>query len=64
LLKQAWQSNTKVKVCIEQTLRLARPAKTTFAAIAEAYIEIRQLSRRLCNVPIAALLTEAGDREI
>ena len=51
-------------MCIEQTLRLARPAKTTFAAIAEAYIEIRQLSRRLCNVPIAALLTGAGDREI
>ena len=64
LLKQAWQSNTKVKVCIEQALQSVRPAKTTFAAIAEEYIEIRQLSRRSCNVPIAALLTVAGDREV
>ncbi len=30
LLKQAWQSNTKVKVCIDQALRSVRPAKITF----------------------------------
>ena len=38
LLKQAWSSNTKVVVCIEQALQSARPAKTTFAAVAEEYI--------------------------
>ena len=64
LLKKTWQSNTKVKVSIEQALRLARPVKTTFAAIAEEYIEVRQLNRRACNVPINALLVVAGDCEI
>ena len=41
LLKQAWISNTKVVVCIDQALQSARPAKTTFAAVAEEYITAR-----------------------
>ena len=64
LLKQSWQSNTKVKVCINQALQSVRPAKATFAAIAEEYIETRQLGRKSCKVPIAALLTVAGDRPV
>ena len=64
LLKQSWQSNTKVKVCIDEALSSVRPAKVTFAAIAEEYIETRQLGRRSCQVPIAALLTVAGDRAV
>jgi integrase len=64
LLKQSWQSNTQVKVCIDQALRSVRPAKITFAAIAEEYIETRQLGRKSCKVPIAALLTVAGDRPV
>lgn len=64
LLKQSWQSNTKVKVCIDQALRSVRPAKVTFAAIAEEYIETRQLGRKSCQVPIAALLKVAGDRAV
>ena len=64
LLKQSWKSNTKVKVCIDQALRSVRPANITFAAIAEEYIETRQLGRKSCEVPIAALLTVAGDREV
>ena len=42
LLKQAWRSNTKVKVCIEQALQSVRPAKTTFAAVADEYITTRR----------------------
>ena len=64
LLKQSWKSNSQIKVCIDQALRSVRPAKVTFAAIAEEYIETRQLGRKSCEVPIAALLTVAGDREV
>ncbi len=64
VLKQSWQSNTKIKVCIDQALRSVRPVKITFAAIAEEYIETRQLGRKSCEVPIAALLAVAGDREV
>jgi hypothetical protein len=64
LLKQSWQSNTKVKVCIDQTLRSVRPAKVTFAAIAEEYIATRQVDHKSSMVAIRALLTVAGDREV
>ena len=64
LLKQSWQSNTKVKVCIDQALRSVRPAKVTFAAIAEEYITTRQVDHKSSMVAIRALLTVAGDREV
>jgi len=64
LLKQSWQSNTKVKVCIDQVLSSIRPAKTTLAAIAEEYITTRQVDRKSSMVAIRALLTVAGDREV
>ena len=64
LLKQAWQSNTTVKVCIEQVIRSVRPAKVTFAAIAEEYITTRQIDHKSSTVAIRALLTVAGDRTI
>ena len=64
LLKQSWQSNTKVKVCIDQALRSVRPAKVTFAAIAEEYITTRQVDHKSSMVAIRALLTVAGDRAV
>ena len=64
LLKQSWQSNTKVKVCIDQALRSVRPAKVTFAAIAEEYITTRQVDHKSSMVAIRALLTVAGDRPV
>lgn len=64
LLKQSWQSNTKVKVCIDRALRSVRPAKTTFAAIAEEYITTRRVDHKSSMVAIRALLTVAGDREV
>jgi len=64
LLKQSWQSNTKVKVCIDQALRSVRPAKVTFAAIAEEYVTTRQVDHKSSMVAIRALLTVAGDREV
>ena len=64
LLKQSWQSNTKVKVCIDQALRSVRPAKVTFVAIAEEYITTRQVDHKSSMVAIRALLTVAGDREV
>lgn len=64
VLKQAWQSNTTVKVCIEQAVRSVRPAKITFAAIAEEYITTRQVDHKSSTVAIRALLTVAGDRTI
>ena len=64
LLKQSWQSNTQVKVCIDQALRSVRPAKITFAAIAEEYITTRQVDHKSSMVAVRALLTVAGDREV
>jgi len=64
LFKQAWQSNTKVKVCIEQALQSVRPAKTTLAAVAEEYITARRVDAKSSMVAVRALLTVAGDREI
>lgn len=64
LLKQSWQSNTKVKVCIDQALRSVRPAKITFAAIADEYIITRQVDRKSSMVAVRALLTVAGDRAV
>ena len=64
VLKQSFRSNTKVKVCIDQALRSVRPAKTTFAAIAEEYITTRQVDHKSSMVAIRALLTVAGDREV
>ena len=64
LLKQSWQSNTQVKVCIDQVLRSVRPAKITFAAIAEEYITTRQVDHKSSMVAVRALLTVAGDREV
>ncbi|MDB4054114.1 tyrosine-type recombinase/integrase [Octadecabacter sp.] len=64
LLKQSWQSNNKVKVCIDQALRSVRPAKVTFAAIAEEYITTRQVDHKSSMVAIRALLTVAGDRPV
>jgi hypothetical protein len=64
LLKQAWSSNTKVVVCIEQALRSARPAKTTFAAVAAEYIAARRVDHKSSMVAVRALLTVAGDREV
>ena len=64
LLKQAWSSNTKVVVCIDQALQSARPAKTTFAAVAEEYIAARQVDHKSSMVAFRALLTVAGDREV
>ena len=64
LLKQSWQSNTKVKVCIDQALRSVRPAKVTFAAIAEEYITTRQVDHKSSMVAVRALLTVAGDRAV
>jgi hypothetical protein len=64
VLKQSFQSNTKVKVCIDQALRSVRPAKTTFAAIAEEYITTRQVDHKSSMVAIRALLTVAGDRKV
>ena len=64
VLKQSFQSNTKVRVCIDQALRSVRPAKTTFAAIAEEYITTRQVDQKSSMVAIRALLTVAGDREV
>ena len=64
LLKQAWQSNTKVKVCIEQALQSVRPAKTTLAAVAEEYITTRRVDAKSSMVAVRALLTVAGDREV
>ena len=63
LLKRSWQSNTKIKVCIDQALQSVRPAKTTFAAIADEYITTRQVDHKSSMVAIRALLTVAGDRE-
>ena len=56
LLKQAWQSNTKVKVCIEQALQSVRPAKTTLAAVAEEYITARRVDAKSSMVAVRALL--------
>ena len=64
LLKQAWSSNTKVVVCIDQALRSARPAKTTFAAVAAEYIAARRVDHKSSMVAVRALLTVAGDREV
>ena len=64
LLKQSWQSNTKVKVCIDQALRSVRPVKVTFAAIADEYIITRQVDQRSSMVAVRALLTVAGDRAV
>ena len=64
LLKQAWSSNTKVVVCIDQALQSARPAKTTFAAVAEEYIAARQVDHKSSMVAVRALLTVAVDREV
>ena len=64
LLKHSWQSNTKIKVCIDQALRSVRPAKTTFAAIAEEYITTRQVDHKSSMVAVRALLTVAGDRAV
>ena len=64
LLKQAWSSNTKVVVCIEQALRSARPTKTTFAAVAAEYIAARRVDHKSSMVAVRALLTVAGDREV
>ena len=64
LLKHSWQSNTKIKVCIDQALRSVRPAKTTFAAIAEEYITTRQVDHKSSMVAVRALLTVAGDRPV
>mgnify|MGYP001024989106 FL=1 len=64
LLKQAWQSNTKVKVCIEQALQSVRPAKTTLAGVADEYITTRQVDAKSSMVAVRALLTVAGDREV
>ena len=64
LLKQAWSSNTKVVVCIEQALQSARPAKTTFAAVADEYIAARRVDHKSSMVAVRALLTVAGDREV
>ena len=63
-LKQAWSSNTKVVVCIEQALQSARPAKTTFAAVADEYIAARRVDHKSSMVVVRALLTVAGDREV
>jgi integrase len=64
LLKQSFRSNTQVKVCIDQALRSVRPAKVTFAAIAEEYVTTRQVDHKSSMVAIRALLTVAGDREV
>ena len=64
LLKQSFRSNSQIKVCIEQALRSVRPAKTTFAAIAEEYITTRRVDHKSSMVAIRALLTVAGDREV
>lgn len=64
LLKQSWQSNTMVKVCIEEAIRSVRPTKVTFAAIAEEYITTRQVDHKSSMVAIRALLTVAGDRPV
>ena len=64
LLKQAWSSNTKVVVCIDQALQSARPDQTTFAAVAEEYIAARQVDHKSSMVAVRALLTAAGDREV
>jgi integrase len=64
LLKQSFRSNSQIKVCIDQALRSVRPAKTTFAAIAEEYITTRRVDHKSSMVAIRALLTVAGDREV
>ena len=64
LLKQSFRSNTQVKVCIDQALRSVRPAKVTFAAIAEEYITTRQVDHKSSMVAVRALLTVAGNREV
>lgn len=64
LLKQSWQSNTKVKVSIDQAIRSVRPAKVIFSAIAEEYINTRQVDHKSSMVAIRALLTVAGDRAV
>ena len=51
-------------MCIDQALQTARPAKTTFAAVAEEYIAARRVDHKSSMVDVRALLTVAGDREV
>ena len=52
LLKQTWQSNTKVKVCIDQALRSVRPDKL-FRYDLQRLVLMEPLIEDVCGYPIA-----------
>ncbi|MDA9979823.1 tyrosine-type recombinase/integrase, partial [Yoonia sp.] len=64
LLKNAWDTNSPVKLCLEQAIRAFRPVKPTFSVIASEYIKLRQIDPKSAHVAVRSLLAVAGDREI
>ena len=64
VLKQAWQSNSKAKVCIKSAVRSCRPTSIIFSDFAAEYVDIRQIDPKPVKVATASLLSVVGDRGI
>lgn len=64
MLKQAWDSDSTVKLCLEQAIKAFHPTKRTFSGLAAEYIKLRQIDPKSAQVAIRSLLAVAGDREI
>ena len=64
LLKETWQSNSKVKVSINQVLQSLQPVNATFSIVANEYIIIKRIDPKSCTIAVKGLLTVAGDRDV